>query len=329
MQKKTNQEHRLPVIGIDLMGSDTDASTIMHSILPVFEELQDLAHFVLFGKKDCAPPVSLPYISYVTASEAVEMDDHPLWAARNKKDSSLSLGIETLKLKKIDAFICMGNTGALVTTARTRLKTLPSITHPALLALLPTEKGEIAVLDVGANAEYKSAHLVEFAAMGIAYQKTRGIQNPTVALLNIGKEELKGPAELREAYKTLKTLSDKHSYPFFMGNIEAKNVFQGRCDVLVTGGFAGNVFLKTAEGVASFLLSQLPVDSSGLFKKRLDYRKYPGATLAGVSEIVIKCHGDAKSEALKESIVSALDLLEKNFLRKITTEISSFFSDSC
>lgn len=330
MQKKTNLDNFLPCIGIDLMGSDTDSCFIIDSLLPVLDSLQGSAHFVIFGKEECKksiPPCS--YISYEVASESIEMGDHPLWAARRKKNSSLALGIHALKSKAIHAFISMGNTGALLTTARAQLKTLPSITHPALLALLPSKKGTMAVLDVGANVDYKSAHLIEFAAMGIAYQKTRGIEKPTVGLLNIGKESLKGPLELRQAYQQLDKLSTHHDYPFFLGNIEGRDVFEGKVDVLVTGGFAGNIFLKTAEGMARFLLGQLPaVSSLELFEHKLDYRKYPGATLCGVNGIIIKCHGEAKIQALTQSILSAIDLAKKDFIKKIQIEISSFFNQA-
>ncbi|MES2200079.1 MAG: phosphate acyltransferase [Chlamydiota bacterium] len=328
MQKKTNLDNFLPSIGIDLMGSDTDSCFIIDSLLPVLDSLQESAHFVIFGKEECIrsiPPCS--HISYEVASESIEMGDHPLWAARRKKNSSLTLGIQALKRKSIHAFISMGNTGALLTTARAQLKTLPSITHPALLALLPTKKGIVTVLDVGANVDYKSAHLIEFAAMGIAYQKTRGITKPTVGLLNIGKEALKGPSELQQAYLELEKLSNNHDYPFFLGNIEGRDVFEGSVDVLVTGGFAGNIFLKTAEGMAQFVLGQLPPASSlEPFQHKLDYRKYPGAALCGVTGIVIKCHGEAKVQALTQSILSAIDLVKKDFIEKIQTEISSFYT---
>lgn len=320
----------MPFIGVDLMGSDTDPCLIIDSLLPVLEPLQKYAHFVLFGKKEYAKSIpDYPYISYKTASESIEMGDHPLWAARRKKNSSLSLGIQALKEKSIHALISLGNTGALLTTARAQLKTLPSITHPALLALLPSKKNTIAILDVGANVNYKSNHLIEFAAMGIAYQKTRGVINPTVGLLNIGKEAIKGPCELQEAYLQLTRLSSNHNYPFFLGNIEGRDVFQGNVDVLVTGGFAGNIFLKTAEGTAQFVLGQLPPsDSLEPLSNKLDYRKYPGAALCGVNGIIIKCHGEAKIQALKESLICAIDLVNESFIEKIQREISSFYDQN-
>ncbi len=320
----------MPSIGIDLMGSDTDSCFIIDSLLPVLQSLQDSAHFIIFGKKECTQRISpCSYISYEIAYESIEMGDHPLWAARRKKNSSLALGIQALKTHSIDAFISMGNTGALLTTARAQLKTLPSITHPALLALLPTKKRTTAILDVGANVEYKSAHLIEFAAMGLAYQKAQGVAKPTVGLLNIGKEPLKGPKELQQAYQELEKLSQNHDYPFFLGNIEGREVFEGTVDVLVTGGFAGNIFLKTAEGMAQFLLNQIPSTSSlEPLQHKLDYKKYPGAVLCGVNGIVIKCHGEAKIQALTQSILTAIDLAKKAFIEKIQAEISSFYSQN-
>ncbi len=183
------------------------------------------------------------------------MDDDPLIAVRRKKDSSLCQGLQYLKEKKIDAFVSAGNTGALLFAAKTTLKTLKGIDRPALLALLPTKKKEVAVLDVGANLSLKPDHIVQFAQMGIAYQKSRGIENPIVGLLNIGIEAKKGTPQLQEAYLKLDAMN--RDQPFFAGNIEGKDVFHGNIDVLVTDGFTGNVFLKTAEGIAAFILEQL------------------------------------------------------------------------
>jgi phosphate acyltransferase len=329
MQKKSDPLP-LPCIGIDLLGSDAPSDVVLESLLPTIDSLRHSAKFVLYCEESNLPAIqAFPYLSYQVSTEAILMNENPLWAIRRKKNSSLFLGIRALKEKTIHAFISMGNTGALMAAAKTALKTLPSISRPALLTLLPTKNNEIAVLDVGANTACKSSHFLEFAAMGIAYQKSRGIQNPTVGLLNIGAEPIKGTPELRSAYRSLSSLNDRLSYRVFKGNVEGRDVI----DVLVTDGFTGNIFLKTAEGIAGFLLDQLKeysthpyvLSSLARFQNRLDYSEYPGAVLCGVSGIVIKCHGTAKSQALHHSIISAIHLMQQGFLEKIKTELTAFF----
>ena len=338
LNKKLKDKPLLPRIGLDLLGSDSDSAYILESALPILESMKDRASFFIFGEEKNREVLrSIPFISYEIASETITMTDNPLWAVRRKKNSSLLLGILALKNKRIDAFISMGNTGALITSSRAELKTLPFIKRPALLALLPTKKNKIAVLDVGANTECKSSHLIDFAAMGIAYQKIRGIENPTVGLLNIGIEELKGTPMLRDAYQTLSALSKKHKYPFFQGNIEGRDAFEGNIDVLITDGFTGNIFLKTSEGIADFLLDQIKTHNSPLsesktleiLQNRLNSSEHSGATLAGANGIVIKCHGNAKPKALQHSLKNAIELLEQNFLEQIKLEILSFFGSSC
>ena len=320
MEKKNRL---LPSIGLDLMGSDEDSNVVLTSLLPILKSLEHSAHFTLFGEeKNIELFRSIPFISYQIASELISMDEKPLWAARRKKKSSMHLGIQALKNKEIQAFISMGSTGALMATARLYLKTLPSITRPALLTFLPTKNKEMVLLDVGASSISKGSHLVEFAAMGIAYQKTRGIKNPTVGLLNIGTEAIKGPPELQKAYQTL-----SKSYPFFYGNIEGRDAFEGLVNVLVTDGFTGNIFLKTSEGIARFILDTLKEHNSlKALSNRLDYSEYPGALLCGVDGIVIKCHGTAKAPSFHHSLINAISLLEQNFLTTLKEELSLFFS---
>lgn len=322
MEKK--QSNIFPTIGIDLMGSDEDSQTVLSSLIPILQQLQQSVHFVVFGEeKNKSLLHSLPFASFVIASDVINMDENPLLAIRRKKNSSIHLGIQALKTKKIDAFISKGNTGALMATARAHLKTLPSVTRPALLTLLPTKHNELAILDVGANTACKSSHLIEFAAIGASYQKARGIKEPKVGLLNIGIEPIKGTPELRDTYKALSKLNNKYHHPFFYGNVEARDVFEGSVDVLITDGFTGNIFLKTAEGIARFLLEELEENpSSRILQSKLDYSEYPGALLAGVQGIVIKCHGFSKSKAFYHSIVSAVQLIEQNFLKKIQEELA-------
>jgi glycerol-3-phosphate acyltransferase PlsX len=194
---------------------------------------------------------------------------------------------------------------------------MPGIERPALLTLMPTMKHAVAILDVGANPGAKAQHLAQYAAMGIAYQKSRGIENPRVGLLNIGSEEGKGTLETREAYKLI-----QQCHPTFIGNIEGRDVFNGDTDVVVTDGFAGNVLLKTAEGIASFILHEIEKDPGisgdlAALRKRLHYAEYPGAIVAGVEGLIMKCHGDGSKLAFRESLKAIIQLLSQDLSVRI------------
>ncbi len=316
------REHSSFRIGIDLMGSDTPSGVFLPAIIALHHELKNHTHFVVFS--DTAQPQE--GIQFIPTDEVITMEDDPLTAIRRKKGASICQGIQMLKEGKIDAFVSAGNTGALVASAVLNLKLLPGISKPALMALMPTESLEMAVLDIGANTQYNADDLFQFALMGIAYQKSRGIPEPTVGLLNIGSEAKKGTPEHQEAYQKLLSLNSERRV--FVGNIEARNALQGLSDVLVTDGFTGNVFLKTAEGIAGALLNQLEANASedcsphlksvlSGIRQRLHYSEYPGAVLAGVNGIVVKCHGSSPPQALVNGIKGALRLIEHKFLEKI------------
>lgn len=267
------------------------------------------------------------------------MDDNPLAVLRKKKNSSIGKGMQLLKEKKIDAFISAGNTGALLAAAKTTLKTIKGIQRPAFMTLLPARNKKVAVLDVGANVKCKTSMMVQFAQMGIAYQQSQGCINPSVGLLNIGVEEKKGTIEHQQAYVALQKLNQALNYEAFLGNIEGRDVFKGPVDVLVTDGFTGNIFLKTAEGMANFLIEEISKEisqdpscraslSSSLsnLKKKLDYSEYPGAILCGVNGLVIKCHGTTSEQAVCHSIYAAKTLLSQKFLETVKSHISLYAS---
>ncbi|MCB1118101.1 MAG: phosphate acyltransferase, partial [Chlamydiia bacterium] len=231
------------IIGLDLLGGDLPPADLLKEIASHL----DSAHLALFGTSDAIASynhLDLAHLSleYIPVEEVIELDEDPLNAIRQKKGASVHIGMRLLNEGHISAYLGIGNTGAMLAAAKIHLPALPSKPRPALLAMLPTQKRPVAVLDVGANLSAKPEHFIEMAHMGIAFQKTRGIENPKVALLNIGSEELKGHKELREAYKKLK----QHFPENFVGNIEGRDVFKGIVDVLVTEGFTGNIFLKTA-----------------------------------------------------------------------------------
>ncbi|MBI3508049.1 MAG: phosphate acyltransferase, partial [Chlamydiia bacterium] len=274
----------------------------------------------VIGSSSFASSTSIPYH---TAKEVIGMEENPLTALRQKRHASIPVGLRLLKEGVIDAFISAGNTGALVSAAKMILGTLPTIRRPALLAMIPTKKRPVAVVDVGANIQVKTEHLVQFARIAAAYLKARGIEHPRIGLLNIGSEPIKGTSESRLAYKALQSLPES---PFrFVGNIEGKSVFDGEVDGLITDGFTGNVFLKTAEGIASLILDRLEahIPSDLLDKltpqladlqRHLHYADYPGALLVGVKKIVIKCHGYSTPHSVGKAVFGAVELLKQNFM---------------
>lgn len=335
MQKPSKDDLHRPRIGVDLLGCDTPAEELLKALIDFPFEGAHPPKFTLFATEEIFSKVKTPpdFICH-PVTETITMDDDPLAAVRRKKDSSILVGVHSLKKFEIDAFISAGNTGALLAAATLSLPLLPGIDRPALMTLMPTKLEPVAVLDVGANVNVKAENLLQFAQMGIAYQKTRGISHPTVGLLNIGEERQKGTPELRKAYEILETLNRDAPFdkPVFVGNIEGRNVFHGNIDVLITDGFTGNVFLKTSEGIAGFILDQLEkIKLVELFPglkgmintlgHRLHYAEYPGAILCGIEGIVIKCHGESTPQAFFNSIRGASHLVNNFFLEKIKIEL--------
>ena len=219
-------------IGIDLMGSDSSPQVLFEGVLLAAKQL-DLSHsLIVFATSSIISSLShfdLPKhssrIEFHSVMDEITMDDHPLHVVRQKKDSSLVQGITHLKKGLLDAFVSAGNTGALITCSTVLLSKLPGIHRPALLAILPSERGFVVMIDVGGNVSCKAQHLIQFAQMGAAYQRARGIVDPKIGLLNIGSEALKGTSELRLAYQKMQTLSEQFPESFhFKGNIEAKEI---------------------------------------------------------------------------------------------------------
>jgi len=301
-------------IGVDLMGNDNSPILLLDALREL--SLDDNVEIIAIGTSEFEKNSS-PF-SYVIAPEVIGMEEHPLLALRKKRNSSISTGLRLVKEGKLNAYVSAGNTGALVSSAKMILSTLPGILRPCLLALMPTKKNPVAVLDVGANVQVRADHLVQFALIGAAFQKTRGVADPSVGLLNIGSEAVKGTSELRVAYHKLQEMNSFR----FAGNIEGKTVFDGDVDVLVTDGFTGNVFLKTAEGIASLILDRIQGNSTELKKfKSLHYAEYPGALIAGVKGIVIKCHGYSTPKGFKNAVLGAIDLAKMGFVQKLLNDL--------
>jgi len=301
------------------MGSEICPDDLRQILLPVAKSLITEAEFYFFGPSSLSLESS-PF-QWIKSGTEIFMDEDPLLAVRRKKDSSLMKGMTMLRDGALDAFISAGHTGALLASAKLYLSMLPGIDRPALMVLMPTRSGEMAVLDVGANVSVQVEHLIQFAKLGVAYQSTWGIEKPTIGLLNIGAEERKGTSQLRSAYLELQKLHATKQDAIFLGNIEGRDAFEGHVHVLVTDGFTGNVFLKTSEGLASYILhlfkeakdTQLPPS----LEQQLNWEKYPGALLVGIDKIVIKCHGEGSGSSFQRSMAEAVCLLQLGYLEKV------------
>lgn len=332
-------------IGIDIMGSDNSPTIHFEAILQAIEQLESTSSLLVLATKDTVKELSstMPTavksanqgrIEFYEVESVIAMSDEPLSAIRHKKSSSLVTGIRLLKKRQIDAFISPGNTGALIASSTLSLPMLPNIQRPALLAILPSQKGTFVMLDVGGNVSCKAHHLIQFAYMGAAYQRSHGISLPKVGLLNIGVESKKGTSELRQAYQILQEKAiDEKSCIHFVGNVEGREIFKGGIDVLVTDGFTGNVLLKSTEGISSFILEylteknkkhpseNLKLSLNGL-QKHFSDTEYPGALLCGVDGLVMKCHGNSSAKTMLNTILAAIKLVRKNFLLQIKDELN-------
>ncbi len=270
------------------------------------------------------------------ASEVVGMDESPQSALRGKKDSSMRVAINLVKNGEASACVSAGNTGALMATARYVLKTLPGIDRPAIASFLPTIKGQVCMLDLGANVDCTAEHLLQFALMGgtlVAALEHKG--DPTIGLLNIGSEDIKGNEVVKQTAELLQA-SDLNFY----GNVEGDDIFKGVTDVVVCDGFVGNVSLKTTEGLAQMLGKFLKEEFSrniftklaavvampvlGAFKRRVDHRRYNGASLLGLRGIVVKSHGSADSFAFLCAIERAAEEARGGMLEHISEHIEKW-----
>jgi len=300
------------VVAIDLMGGDSSPSLIYESAL-IGVSGYDHVKLQFLTTKAYEPPVSSPHTILVCPDYITSLD-HPLKSIRAKKKSTLCTGIDLLFAKKIDAFLSLGNTGAILAKAVTTLPCIDDYDRPALLTEIPIRDKMVAVLDVGASTQARASHLVQFAFLGASYmQKSYAIAKPKIALLNIGVEPEKGTGELKLAFDMLSQLRDP---PFeFVGNVEPNIFFNTDIDVLVTSGFAGNIFLKTIEGTASFVLdlvAQLEEPSLRLspkLRQALYARPSFGGIVVGIEKLLIKCHGGATKEMIVQALRSSIERL--------------------
>jgi len=322
-------------VAIDCMGGDHGPHVTVPAALNFLKSNSDV-DIVLVGLRDAieaelkargARPG--PRLRVHHASEVVLMDESPALALRNKKDSSIRVAVDLVKNGEAHACVSAGNTGALMAVSRFVLKMLPGIDRPAIIAALPSMKGSTYVLDLGANVDCGPEHLLQFAIMGATLvAAVEHKDRPSVGLLNIGEEEIKGNEVVKEAAEML-----RESGLNFIGNIEGDGIYRGEADVVVCDGFVGNVMLKASEGmvqmVRSFirqefmrsvltrLASVIVMPALFAFRKRLDPRRFNGATLLGLRGIVVKSHGSADAFGFERAIERAMEEVRNEVLRRL------------
>jgi len=328
-------------VAVDAMGGDHGPQVTVPATL-AFLEATPGARAILVGLPDPlaqalarARSKASDRVSVHACTEVVAMNEPPADALRRKKDSSLRVAINLVKEGQAQACVSAGNTGALMAIARFVLKTLPGIDRPAIASQLPTRTGVTTALDLGANVNCTPEQLVQFAVMGSALvTAVDGIERPTVGLLNIGEEDIKGNDVVKQAAELLKA-----SPLNFFGNVEGDDLYKGTTDVVVCDGFVGNVALKASEGLVVMLYDFLRAEFTRnplrrvaaaaawpallAFKKRVDPRRYNGATLVGLKGVVVKSHGGADALGFQHALVKAHAEVVNGVLDKIAHEVAA------
>ncbi|MEE9140027.1 MAG: phosphate acyltransferase PlsX [Alphaproteobacteria bacterium] len=328
-----------PTIALDAMGGDHAPAMVVEGAELARQRFPGV-HFLLFGAEDRLRPLlaKLPDLAAVTTvrhtDEVVTADAKPAQALRTGHNTSMRLAIDAVHDGEADGVVSAGNTGALMAIAKFVLRTLPGIDRPAIATFFPTLRGESVMLDLGANVECDSNNLIQFAVMGEVFARTvLGLTQPTIGLLNVGAEELKGHDALRDAAMVLRNTK----LPIkFRGFVEGDDIAKGTVDVIVTDGFTGNVALKTLEGTAQLIAVFLhetfrssPMAKLGYLlarpalaklRNRMDPRRYNGATFVGLNGIAVKSHGGTDPVGFANAIGVAVDMIKNGFNDKIKAE---------
>ena len=327
-------------ISLDAMGGDNAPDIVINGAAQSKLRYPNL-RFSFFGDENKLYPLveSLNLSTFskiIHTNEIIDANDKPSIALRQGKNSSMSMSIQLVKSGKADAVVSAGNTGALMAMSKLILRPIEGIIRPAIAAYFPTISGESCMLDLGANIECDYKNLVQFAFMGQAFARiVMGIENPTISLLNVGEEEQKGLDYIKEASKTLYSLSDQINYKGF---IEGDKIAKGLSDVIVADGFSGNISLKTAEGTAQLVTSYLKEaltsslsskigyffakKSINNFKLQMDPRKYNGAVFLGLNGVAVKSHGGTNAFGFANAIGVAVDMVQYNFISDLKNKIS-------
>jgi len=327
-------------IAVDAMGGDGSPKKIIDGII-LNNKSNKNVFYKIFGDQNqilelIKNKIDSKFYEIIHTEKVIKSTDSPLEGAKRGKETSMWLAIQSVKEKKADIVISAGNTGALLVVAKLNLKMIENIDKPALSALWPNQKGMSVVLDLGANIECSSKNLTDFSIMGASlYTSLYPDEKPNVALLNIGSEELKGNEIIKETYQIL---NEKNSNNYnFAGYIEGNHLMDGNVNVIVSDGFTGNVALKTAEGTANFITSELKKTMTGniigkissllnisnlkKFKKRLDPRLYNGAIFIGLDSPVVKSHGGTDYIGFSNSLDVCHRIVKGNLIEKIKHNI--------
>ncbi len=325
-------------LAVDCMGGDHGESVTLPAVR-AFLNAHPRAQVVLVGLPQALQGFNHPRARAVMASEVVAMDDPLEVALRKKKDSSMRVAIEQVKSGAAQAAVSAGNTGALMAIARYVLKTLDGIDRPAIATQMPNALGgATTVLDLGANVDCTPEHLFQFAVMGAALVSVlKNDENPSVGLLNIGEEAIKGSEIIKKTGELLRSAA-KSGDLNFVGNVEGNDIFTGAADIVVCDGFVGNVALKTSEGLATMIGGFLKAEFSRniftkiaaiiaypilkAFKSRVDHRRYNGAALMGLRGLVFKSHGSADAYAFEQALNKAYDAASHGLLAKLQARIA-------
>jgi glycerol-3-phosphate acyltransferase PlsX len=327
-------------VAVDAMGGDHGPRVTVAAALRCVQRDPDLV-IILVGQQDAIEQVlrarravAHERLRICHAEQVVEMDESPALAMRSKKQSSMRIAIDLVKSGEAAACVSAGNTGALMATARFVLKMLPGIERPAIASELPTMQGRVVMLDLGANVDCTPEHLLQFAVMGsVLVSAMDRKEAPSVGLLNIGEEDIKGNETVKRASELL-----RRSGLNFYGNVEGDDIYKGTTDVVVCDGFVGNVALKTSEGLAKMVSTMLREEFSrhflrriaaviawpvlNAFKRRVDPRRYNGATLLGLRGVVIKSHGGADRFSFEQAIDRAVHEVREAVLERISEKMA-------
>ncbi|MFD2116867.1 phosphate acyltransferase PlsX [Paenibacillus yanchengensis] len=325
-------------IAIDAMGGDHAPKLIVEGALEAANQFTD-THLILVGDEAVIKPLlagkTYSNVSIHHAADMISAEDEPVRAVRRKKDASMVVAGRLVREGEADAMLSAGNTGALMATGLLIVGRMAGIERPALAPMLPTiDNTGVLALDLGANMDAKPEHLLQYAIMGSLYrEKVHGISKPRVSLLNVGTETNKGNELVKETYHLLEA-APIH----FTGNVEARDVLQRNCDVLICDGFSGNILLKAMEGTAGTIFAELKTafGSSWLtklaaaimlprlrqLKQKMDYKEHGGAPLLGLNGLVVKCHGSSDVVAVKNAVRQARLAIQNNLIASIAAEIN-------